>query len=102
MYYFLAVKVAIVAIGNSRGVHLPKAVLDQVGLGDEAELGVENGRIVLAPFAAPRRGWAEAFHASPARETEEDHDWLEAPPRVQRLLNALRATPHPSLSPWRS
>lgn len=71
-------KVAIVPIGNSRGVRLPKAVLEQVGLGEEAELSVENGRIVLAP-AAPRRGWVEAFAASPTQLTAEDRDWLDAP-----------------------
>ncbi len=72
-------KVAIVPIGNSRGVRLPKAVLEQVGLGDAAELSVENGRIVLAPAAARRQGWAEAFAANPAPEEAEDRDWLDAP-----------------------
>jgi antitoxin MazE len=72
-------KVAIIPIGNSRGVRLPKAVLDQVGFGDEADLEVENGRVVLKPIAAPRQGWAEAFAADPAPElSEEDTDWLEA------------------------
>jgi antitoxin MazE len=72
-------KIAIIPIGNSRGVRLPKAVLEQVGLGEEAELSVENGRIVLAPSSKPRRDWAQAFAANPAQETPEDRDWLEAP-----------------------
>jgi len=72
-------KVAIIPIGNSRGVRLPKAVLEQVGLGDEAELTVENDRIILTALGAPRRGWAEAFAAAPAELDEEDQEWLEAP-----------------------
>ncbi|HEX3917253.1 MAG TPA: AbrB/MazE/SpoVT family DNA-binding domain-containing protein [Caulobacteraceae bacterium] len=72
-------KVAIVQIGNSRGVRLPKAVLEQVGLEAEADLSVEDGRIVLTPVALPRRGWAEAFAAHPDEERSEDRDWLEAP-----------------------
>ena len=73
-------KVAIVAIGNSRGVRLPKAVLDQLGFGAEAELAVEDGRVTLTPLTTPRRGWAEAFAKdSPEALTAEDHDWLDAP-----------------------
>lgn len=72
-------KVAVIPIGNSRGVRLPKAVLEQVRLGDAAELSVENGRIVLAPAAAHRQGWVEAFASSAVTETPEDRDWLDAP-----------------------
>jgi antitoxin MazE len=72
-------KVPIVAIGNSRGVRLPKAILEQVGFGTEADLWVQDGHIVLAPSATPRRGWAEAFAAAPGSITDEDADWLEAP-----------------------
>lgn len=71
-------KVAIIAIGNSRGVRLPKAVLDQVDLRGEAELTVEDGRIVLAPAKA-RQGWAETFAAEPATHLDsEESAWLDA------------------------
>ena len=54
-------KVAIRRIGNSQGVVLPKPVLAQAGLEDEAELSVEEGRIILRkPVAAVRTGWADA------------------------------------------
>jgi antitoxin MazE len=72
-------KVALVPIGNSRGVRLPKAVLDQVGFDVEAELTIEGGRIVLEPVRAARQGWAAAFAADPAELNDEDRDWLEAP-----------------------
>lgn len=72
-------KVAIVPIGNSRGVRLPKAVLDQLGFGAEAELEIEGGRVVIKPLRAPRRGWSEAFAADPDVESAEDRDWLDAP-----------------------
>jgi antitoxin MazE len=72
-------KVAIVQIGNSRGVRLPKAVLDQVALQDEAKLTVEDGRIVIAP-PSPRRGWAEAMAADPPGDLDaDDLEWLDAP-----------------------
>jgi len=73
-------KVAIIPIGNSRGVRLPKAVLEQVGFGAEADLLVEDGRVVLTPLREARLGWAEAFAADPAGDlSAEDHDWLDAP-----------------------
>jgi len=59
-------EIAIRAIGNSRGVVLPKPVLAQVGLldADCAEMTVENGTIVLRRPCAPARArWAEAIRA---------------------------------------
>ena len=73
-------KVAIVPIGNSRGVRLPKVVLDQLGFGAEADLEVEDAKVTLTPRRAPRSGWAEAFAADPTHEqTPEDEEWLDAP-----------------------
>jgi antitoxin MazE len=74
-------KVSIIRIGNSRGVRLPKAMLDQLGMGAEAELAIEGDRLTLTPSAAvARRGWTAAFAAAPAEAwTAEDEDWLEAP-----------------------
>jgi antitoxin MazE len=71
-------KVALVQIGNSRGVRLPKAVLEQCGFDNSAELSVERGRIVLAPAKTVREGWAEAFAAADTSLTDEDRDWIEA------------------------
>ncbi|MEO6080211.1 MAG: AbrB/MazE/SpoVT family DNA-binding domain-containing protein [Steroidobacteraceae bacterium] len=48
-------------IGNSLGVVIPKPVLAQVGLSEQAELTVERGAIVLRkPRKAIRTGWAQA------------------------------------------
>ena len=51
----------IVPIGNSRGIRIPKAMLEHCGFGEEVELQAKNGTLVLRPFNAPRAGWAEAF-----------------------------------------
>jgi antitoxin MazE len=48
-------------MGNSQGVLIPKPLLQQVGLADQAEMRVEGDALVLRrPKAAPRAGWAEA------------------------------------------
>ena len=50
----------VVKIGNSRGVRLPKALLEQAELGEEVELRAERGRIVIRAVQRPRAGWEEA------------------------------------------
>lgn len=57
-------KIAIRKMGNSRGVIIPKPVLAQVGLDDEAEMSIEHGAIILRrPHKGVREGWAEASKA---------------------------------------
>jgi antitoxin MazE len=63
----------IVRIGNSRGVRLPKLLLEQAGLTDEVELTAEAGQIVIAAPRIARAGWAEAakrLHAAEADRLE--------------------------------
>ena len=53
-------KTRLVRIGNSRGVRLPKPLIEQAGLHDEVELEVRHGAIVITPADGPRKGWEEA------------------------------------------
>jgi antitoxin MazE len=54
----------LVRIGNSRGVRIPKPLIEQCGLGDTVELRVENDCLVISPERRPRQGWGEAFRAA--------------------------------------
>ncbi len=63
-------KAHIVRIGNSRGIRLPKTLLQESQLEDEGELQAEPGRILISKTAKPRTGWAEA--AQRMRERDED------------------------------
>jgi antitoxin MazE len=70
-------KVNIVRIGNSRGIRLPKTVLEQAGLENEAELEVRGREVVIrAPQRKPREGWAEAFAAAIAEYGPPDEELL--------------------------
>jgi antitoxin MazE len=64
------VKTRLVRIGNSRGVRIPKPLLEQAGLDDEVELRVVEEGIVIAAARAPRAGWEDA--ARLAHERGED------------------------------
>lgn len=73
----MPLQVKLVKIGNSQGIRLPKAILDQIGLTGVADLSVEDGKIILRPQKAPRAGWEEAFAAASTELDDEDREWLE-------------------------
>jgi antitoxin MazE len=56
-------KASLVQIGNSRGVRIPKAFLEQAGLRDEIEIEVRGSQVVIRPVSHPRAGWDESFAA---------------------------------------
>lgn len=53
-------KARLVRIGNSRGIRLPKPLIEQAGLGEEVELLVQEGGILIQSTTTPRAGWADA------------------------------------------
>ena len=70
-------------MGNSTGMILPKAILDQLGLasGAKIELHVEDGKVIAVP--AKRRAWEDweedARRVGAGGLTEEESDWLNMP-----------------------
>ena len=54
--------VSLVPIGNSRGIRLPKIILDGLSVKDKMEMEVTEKGIMLSPVKdPPRQGWAQAF-----------------------------------------
>lgn len=74
-------KAQIVRIGNSRGIRLPKTLLQEAQLEDEVELQAEPGRILISRATKPRAGWAEAAQ----RMRDRDEDRLLDPPTPTRF-----------------
>ena len=60
-------KVTLVSIGNSKGVRIPASVIKECGLGEELDMRVEKGTVVLAPVRSVREGWGEAFEKMAAK-----------------------------------
>lgn len=55
-------KINIVPIGNSKGVRIPKAVLQQCRLDKCADMEVKNCQIIIkAHKEKPRKNWEKAF-----------------------------------------
>jgi antitoxin MazE len=61
------VRARLIRIGNSRGIRIPKPLLEQVGLRDTVQIRAEKGRLVIQPDKVLRQGWAEAFRAMAER-----------------------------------
>jgi Growth regulator len=54
-------EINVINIGNSKGIKLPKAILEQYNISDTIELILEKGRIILNPKPVPRKGWEQLF-----------------------------------------
>lgn len=63
-------KTRLIRIGNSRGVRIPKPLIEQAGLGEQVELRVEDGAVIVETPRRARAGWADA--AKQIRERGED------------------------------
>ena len=75
----MAFTTRIVRIGNSRGIRVPKALLEQAQLPEAVELQAEPGRLVVRASRPTRGGWSDA-----ARTMHEHGD--------DRLLDAPATT----------
>jgi antitoxin MazE len=67
-------KASIIAIGNSQGIRIPKALLAESGLSGEVELELTKEGILIRPCISSRVGWEEAFRG--AAETDDFDDEL--------------------------
>ena len=58
-----SVKVRVVPVGNSKGIRIPKAIIEQFNLKGEVSLETRGDYLVIRPVSKTREGWTEAFAA---------------------------------------
>ena len=79
-------KVELVRIGNSKGIRIPKPVIEQCGLGDTVEMELKDKSIVISSISMRRSGWEKAFAAMAERGDDaplwddqatewDEHEW---------------------------
>ena len=56
-----SVKTKVVRIGNSRGIRIPKVILDQCHINDEVELEAKEDCLIIKSPHTAREGWDLAF-----------------------------------------
>ena len=72
----MVTRTRIIQIGNSKGIRVPKLLLEHAQLPDEVELQAEHGRLIVRAVREARAGWADAAKAMRARG---DDRLLDAP-----------------------
>ena len=84
----MMIRSKVVKIGNSRGIRIPRTVLEEAGLTDEVEMKVEGNKLIIQASRHPRQGWEERFadmakqgddqlldETSPTQWDEEEWTW---------------------------
>jgi len=54
-------KTKVIKIGNSKGVRIPRHILEESGLKNEIEIEVNDNKIILKPTKKAREDWDIAF-----------------------------------------
>ena len=54
-------ELSIIKIGNSKGIRLPKTLIEKYNIKEKVELILEKGYLILKPISTPRKGWENAF-----------------------------------------
>jgi len=54
-------EISVTQIGNSRGIKIPKKVLEEYQIGDTIELKLKKNHIEIRPVDKPRENWKRKF-----------------------------------------
>ncbi len=72
----------LIRIGNSQGIRIPKAVIEQARLEDkQLEFKIIDDGLLIQPVKKNREGWKEQFNKAlkSQESSESDQEWLDAP-----------------------
>ncbi|WP_462248936.1 AbrB/MazE/SpoVT family DNA-binding domain-containing protein [Ekhidna sp.] len=64
--------VKLVQIGNSKGVRLPKSLIERHDLSGDLELVDTDDGLLIKPLAESRSGWDEAFIKANMEDGQDD------------------------------
>ena len=65
----------LISIGNSQGVRLPKAVVQQAGLTDKLDIKVSGDAVIIRSTKRPREDWESAAAACHKAGEDQLRDW---------------------------
>ncbi len=72
----------LIRIGNSQGVRIPKAIIEQARLNDkELNFKITDDGLLIQPLKRPRQGWKKQFEKAQLSDKSDkiDKEWLDAP-----------------------
>jgi len=70
----------IIRIGNSKGLRIPKAVLEQCGMKHRVNMEVSEHSLIITPCEDVRLGWNEAFQLMTQNKDDDllDSDFISS------------------------
>jgi antitoxin MazE len=68
-------EVDIIKIGNSRGIRIPKALLEQYQFNGKADLRMDKHGFFVQPVRKPREGWEDSIRKSIAKYGVDELVW---------------------------
>lgn len=68
-------RLSVIKIGNSRGIRLPKPVLEELGSADTLEGELVPEGLLIRPVSNPRTGWEQEFAKAVTKPADELSEW---------------------------
>ena len=62
----------LIQIGNSKGIRLPKSLIEKYDLTEELEIVETDEGIIIKPVSSVRSGWEEQFKSANLENTPDD------------------------------
>ena len=72
-------KIKLINIGNSKGLRLPKALIQQYNISDDLQIELKEDGILLKPITRLRSGWSVQFEKAVKLNEPQEKKWNEAP-----------------------
>jgi antitoxin MazE len=57
----IMIRSKVIKIGNSKGIRIPRALLEQAGLTNEVEMTVEGNKLIIHSLRSIRQDWSAHF-----------------------------------------
>ena len=57
----MKIRTRLIRIGNSRGIRLPKPVIEHAGIEEDVDLTMQDGKVIIEAADRPRADWDAQF-----------------------------------------
>ena len=71
-------RIKVIDIGNSKGIRLPQALIQQYNLDNEVAVELTKEGIMLTSTHKARAGWEEQFKQATAKITTDEKSWMDS------------------------
>lgn len=59
--YNVIMKAKLIRVGNSKGIRIPKSLIEEFNFKDDVELDIQPEGLLIRATQKPRNGWGKAF-----------------------------------------